>query len=188
LIKNLLNNNIYIGETNNPRRRWLQHKNTKTVDKYNTVIQRAILKYGSQNFSFDILETFITEIEAFEAEIWWIAYLKSLGAALYNLTEGGDGAGTYWLGKHLPQEMKNNISLGRKGKYGGENNPMYNKLHTTETKMKISKVNKKINNETVKEIRKLIETKLYTGKELAKIFNISTAQISRIKNKKQRNL
>lgn len=84
--------------------------------------------------------------------------------------------------------MKNNISLGRIGKYGGENNPMHNKNHTTEVKVKISETNRKIDDETVKEIRKLIETNLYTGRELAKIFNISTAQISRIKNKKQRNL
>lgn len=41
-------------------------------------------------------------------------------------------------GKHRSEETKQKISNGRKGKYCGENNPMYGKQHTEETKQKMS--------------------------------------------------
>lgn len=186
-ITNLINGKLYVGETNNPHKRWLQHKNTKSVEKYDTIVRRAMLKYGSANFTFEIIEEFPIEKEALEAEIWWIAYLRSLGISLYNLTDGGED-GKPWLGKSLPQEMRDKISQSRIGKYGGTNNPMYGKIHTMKVKLKVSETNKKISDSIVEEIIRLSQTGTYTGRELAKLFNVSTAQISRIKNGKQRAL
>jgi len=40
--------------------------------------------------------------------------------------------------KPLTEETKKKISLSKKGKYAGQNNPMYGKIHTDETKNKMS--------------------------------------------------
>ena len=52
LITNMINNKKYIGITNNPKKRWENHKcnNDKTM-----AIAKAINKYGKENFKFEVL-------------------------------------------------------------------------------------------------------------------------------------
>lgn len=47
------------------------------------------------------------------------------------------------VGRILSDEHKNKISKSRRGKYTGEDNPMYNKKHTKESKLKMSQTQKK---------------------------------------------
>jgi group I intron endonuclease len=54
-ITNLVNNKIYIGQTNNPKRRWIQHKSFAKYNPNHQLISRAINKYGFQSFNFDII-------------------------------------------------------------------------------------------------------------------------------------
>ena len=42
-------------------------------------------------------------------------------------------------GKSLSEDTKQKISKSRVGKYGGENNPMYNNVHTMDSRLKSSK-------------------------------------------------
>lgn len=49
-------------------------------------------KYGIQRHSFEVVEAHPTFEEALEAERWWITYLRSLGARVFNLTNGGERA------------------------------------------------------------------------------------------------
>lgn len=51
-ITNLINNKIYIGQTNNIAKRWSNHK---CCNSPNMVIAKAIKKYGIENFKFDVL-------------------------------------------------------------------------------------------------------------------------------------
>ena len=51
-ITNLINGKIYIGQTNNITKRWSNHKSCNSP---NTVIAKAIQKYGVENFKFEIL-------------------------------------------------------------------------------------------------------------------------------------
>lgn len=82
-ITNKLNNKIYIGQSVNPENRWFNHKSDKK-----TYIGRALHKYGSENFNFEILEW----TEDYDSrERYWIAYYNSYGDAGYNLTAGGEG-------------------------------------------------------------------------------------------------
>jgi group I intron endonuclease len=92
MIVNKINNKMYIGKTCNPHKRWSAHRWQWTHQKYpHFPLYKAMKKYGISNFEFEILEQFSTEINAFEAEICWISYLKSCGIILYNCTNGGEG-------------------------------------------------------------------------------------------------
>ena len=53
-IENLINHKIYVGQSNNPSRRWEEHIRGK--DTRHSLIHEAIKKYGQQNFSFEVLE------------------------------------------------------------------------------------------------------------------------------------
>lgn len=63
-IENLLNNKVYIGQSIHIERRWQEHC-SKTSQ---SLISKAIQKYGKENFSFQIVEevddiTLLTELE-----------------------------------------------------------------------------------------------------------------------------
>ena len=94
-IQNLLNNKVYVGQSNDILRRWRDHKNNafnSNDHNYNTHLYRSIRKYGLQNFSFEILEECLTsELDA--REIYWISHYNSFFEG-YNLTMGGDGSGS----------------------------------------------------------------------------------------------
>lgn len=57
-ITNLLNGKVYIGKTNRPHERWIEHRNSNK----NYPLSNAIKKYGAPNFSFEIIA--ISEIES----------------------------------------------------------------------------------------------------------------------------
>lgn len=55
-IKNTLNNKVYIGQTNNIKRRWDQHKSDlKRGVHDNPYLQKLYNKYGLDIFEFGIL-------------------------------------------------------------------------------------------------------------------------------------
>jgi predicted GIY-YIG superfamily endonuclease len=75
-IKNLINDQIYIGSTNNFRKRWSEHKSgLNNKNHRNSHLQRSWNKYGSEVFEFSILEE--VEIHSLlEKEQYWIDTLK----------------------------------------------------------------------------------------------------------------
>lgn len=57
LIKNLIDNKIYIGSTKNFTSRKYQHKSKLRKNKHSNIyLQRAFNKYGEENFEFIILD------------------------------------------------------------------------------------------------------------------------------------
>lgn len=124
----------YIGQTIHPEKRYQQHKRGERADSQ--IIDRAILKYGVENFDYTVLLTIHAntreELRGLldEAEIALIRleqsyYKTGLG---YNMTLGGMTRGSYthtettklklsriMKGKKLSEAAKRNIAEGHKG-------------------------------------------------------------------------
>lgn len=131
---NKVNGKKYVGQTIHPRKRYLQHYNGERADSQ--IIDRAILKYGPENFDYTVLLTIHADTREElrrlldEAEIAGIRleqsyYKTGLG---YNMTLGGMTRGTYnhseetkiklsriKKGKKLSETAKKNIAEGHRG-------------------------------------------------------------------------
>ena len=84
-ITNLINEKIYIGQSKNPEKRFKQH----ISGLKDSIISAAIIKYGKENFSFEIIEEDIDNYN--EREIYWIQYYNSFNRDFgYNKTLGGE--------------------------------------------------------------------------------------------------
>lgn len=95
LIRNKINNKIYIGQSNNIHRRWLEHLRSGQPEIYKQKNERdskapihlAMQKYGIENFSIEILEK-TRKLD--EREKYWISKFQSTNSDIgYNILEGG---------------------------------------------------------------------------------------------------
>lgn len=116
----------------------------------NMTWQAEVAKIGT--FSVQIVESGLTEEEAFAKEVELISELRESGVVLVNQTRGGDGCKSLiftaeiiaklkaarakqappTLGVPMPESMKEKLREQR----AGEKNPMFGKKHTDETKAK----------------------------------------------------
>lgn len=92
-ITNKITNKVYIGQSVDIRRRWNSHINVlndtnKNEEEKSTALHQSMLKYGVDNFDFEIVEL-CAQSELNEKEQYWIkqynSYLKG-----YNETIGGE--------------------------------------------------------------------------------------------------
>ena len=84
-ITNKINNNQYIGSTNDYKRRWHKHLwSLKTGQHHSNALQRAWDKYGEDNFEFSILEECEVSIQ-FEREQFYIDTLQPFSPNGYNI-------------------------------------------------------------------------------------------------------
>lgn len=144
-ITNLVNGKKYIGQSVNIKNRWLQEKNLNGVNKH---LKSAFLKYGLENFDFQVLEE-CQEEELNQKEKDYIAKYNTTDKEIgYNQTTGGDH---YKVINKTPmsEETKKKISEKRKGMRFSEEHKKNlciarNKrpLMSEETKRKISEKNK----------------------------------------------
>lgn len=84
MYRNKLNNKVYVGQTNKPNRRFKEHLTGHSY--YTSLIERAIKKYGIENFEFVILE-WTKDYD--ERERYWIDFYRSFKPNGYNICEGG---------------------------------------------------------------------------------------------------
>ena len=138
---NLINDKIYIGQDSNNNPKYLGS---------GIHLKKAIKKYGVVNFNKEILETCLNGDELNEKEIFWINKFDSTNVNIgYNISFGSQFGWHKGL-KHKPESIDKirKSSLGRKhndltiDKLTGENNHFYGKIHSDETKQKISESNK----------------------------------------------
>lgn len=88
IIKNKINDRVYIGQSNDTEKRFISHCKESSAKRGVSLIDRAIQKYGRENFYYEILESQITNYN--EREKYWIKYYNSLKPNGYNITEGGE--------------------------------------------------------------------------------------------------
>lgn len=165
-ITNNSNSKIYIGKTNDPEKRWYNHVYCALVNKEKTYFYNAIRKYGAQNFLVEVIEKCPDEATVLERERYWIDLLQSNHRDIgYNMTDGGDGISGLkhseetkkkialaHLGKTQSEETKIKMSEAHKGQVvlqetrekisqanSGENNGMYGKTISDETRSKLSR-------------------------------------------------
>lgn len=95
IIKNSVNDKVYIGQSKNAAERWLEHiYNSRYESKVGIekqLIHKAMLKYGYDKFHYEILESQIENYD--EREIYWIKRYNSLTPNGYNVATGGAGCG-----------------------------------------------------------------------------------------------
>ena len=108
-VTNIINNKIYIGLSTH------QAENTKDYLGSGVLINKALEKYGKENFAKEILEDNIDSIDLLnEKEIFWIKEFNSTNKTIgYNISHGG--AGTLGVKKSLETKEKlRNANLGKK--------------------------------------------------------------------------
>lgn len=89
-ITNLVNGKQYVGQTIQfpAIKRWKRH--IADVYKLDTILYRALRKYGIEKFSFKVIDSCLSNEELNEAEIDWIEALNTFRGDGYNMTSGGD--------------------------------------------------------------------------------------------------
>ena len=121
--KNLINHKVYVGQTNNPKKREYEHL-LEAREGSKKLLYYAIRKYGEENFLFEVIETCPDE-SANEREVFWIRHFDSFENG-YNMTTGGDHfshseetkdkIGNFFRGKQLSEEHKQKLREANKGK------------------------------------------------------------------------
>lgn len=91
IIKNKINNKVYIGQSINAAERWLKHLSDAKLRPNNQLIHKAMNKYGVENFYYQILEYQIEDYDNKEQE--YIKRYNSLTPNGYNISIGGKGIG-----------------------------------------------------------------------------------------------
>lgn len=103
---------VYIGIASNLNKRIAAHKRALIgKNHHNNILQKLWNKYHELDYS--VLEENITRNDIAEAEQFYIAYFKYIGASVVNLTAGGEGC----FGRVLSETTKQKIiqsNLGQK--------------------------------------------------------------------------
>ena len=159
-----INGKAYVGKTSiSMEKRFSQH--IKSADrnkgKKSTHFENAILKYGIEDFSSEILEDKLSGDEANVREKYWIEYYDTFNNG-YNQTKGGEGASGYKqtsehkekirqknLGLKRTEEQIRNISEAHKGQNAWNKGQTLIPL-SEEHKKKISKAKKGIKQNLIK--------------------------------------
>ena len=88
------NGKVYIGATKNPTNRWKKHRHEARLNRYNTILYKAMNKYGVDEFEMDVLfgsrdkDYIFNEMEPFFIE----QYDSTNHEKGYNISKGGEGA------------------------------------------------------------------------------------------------
>lgn len=108
LIRNVINNHIYVGQSVNIKKRWINHKMLLRNNKHSSIhLQRAWTLYGESSFDFQVIYL-CDKVLLIDAEQYWMDLL----IPEYNLCKiAGSTAGF-----RLTNTTKQKISFSQKGK------------------------------------------------------------------------
>ena len=127
VIRNKRNGNVYVGKTNNFRKRRNQHftllRNKRHFNKH---MQRAFHLYGENAFEFDPIEKIEDEEKRIEREEYWIEIMRAdYNAYQHESTEMPDNSFHIMYTKELRLGEKYKRPLWHAWVYGGDPNPIH---------------------------------------------------------------
>lgn len=152
--KNLVNNKIYIGVHQS-----IDIENDKYLGS-GKHLERAIKKYGINNFTRRILHQFSSKDQAYNKELELVNEQFVNREDTYNMKVGGIGGFSdklYWLGKHHSEETKEKcrlINIGRVVSEQTKEKLRKPKSEQTKEKMKDSRTYKQHSEQTKQKISK----------------------------------
>jgi len=103
-VTNIINNKKYIGQTTKSLK-VRKRNHLSTIKRNETAFQKAINKYGKENFTWEIIDHAHSLEELNSKEIFWIDYYNTYGKNGYNMTLGGQG-GNKSTGKKRVEYLK----------------------------------------------------------------------------------
>jgi group I intron endonuclease len=195
LYTNKVNGMQYVGQTNNPKKRYSEHK---SKNKKPQLIDLAIIEFGIENFNFKIIEENIdTRTDANKAETFWVEYLDCRTPKGYNKMKGGFAnshsedtkrlIGSKSKGrKHRPETIekmilqrrgvkKGPMSEERKIRMSEARKGISNGPATIEARQKLSKRKQKFTDEQIAEMKRLRFEEHLTFYEIGAIFNTTSS-------------
>lgn len=162
ILQNTINLKIYVGQTNNLKKREREHRAKDRIKTKNSPLYQAIKKYGFDKFKMIPIESFDSISEVDDAEIFWIQFFQSRNREFgYNLAEGG--------------------CVNRGFKHSDKWKKEQSKRKKELFKNKLSNMAKLTMNE-VKEIRSLFIKENISYRKLANMYNTNRITIKRIIN------
>ena len=178
-ITNLLNGMKYVGQTINLKRRIEHHK------RENLYVDKAIKKYGFENFAVEVLDECENREQLNEREKFWILKFDCKKPRGYNLTDGGEGIIRYphtnetkakIALKHLGKKQTKEANAKNSEAHRGEKHPFFGKHRQAKTCAKISA--KKRGETPYKNLRDLITKHQLSYASLAKKLGLKPSTIS----------
>lgn len=148
MIKCLINGKVYIGKSNDVKRRWREHKSKlKRNNHENEKLQCDWNLYGEDNFEFKLIKNYNDEEIGIELEKKYINEYKSYDLNFgYNMTLGKSENGGEIPTEETKKKLKGHeVSEETKKKISESNTGNKNALgykHTEESKKKISESHK----------------------------------------------
>ena len=150
IVTNTFNGKQYVGETVNPDTRWGAHvygANNSSQTKF----ARAIRKYRSDAFKFELVAGFLTQDDAYDFETQLIRELDTVKNG-YNSNEGGEG------GICPSDEVRKKIGDANRGR-----------VPTDETRKKISEACKRRSSQLAEAARERFKGKTLTEEHRQKL-------------------
>ena len=199
IIKNDINNKVYVGQSVDTKERFKAHCQIKEKDIY---FDKIIHKYGKEHFWYEILESQIENYN--EREQYWIAYYNCLVPNGYNLSPGGDQTSIanrginvknssikseevlFTIIKDIQESDLTFINIGKKydinpGIISRINRGKVYKLDLYEYPLRPLYQGKKVlTPQDEKEIKNLIKNSILTFNEIAKQYNILPGMVAKI--------
>lgn len=175
-ITNLINGKIYIGQDS---------KNNPNYLGSGTLIQKALQKFGKENFKKETLEICETQEQLNSNEEYYIELHNSTNPQLgYNIIKKAFGLHE---GFKYPQEWRDNMKQTRIFKNPKErknkiSEKLLGKAKSTEARLNIKLGHFKLSEKQFKEILSLLKKKNIKSKQIAIKFKVSTSLICQIKN------
>lgn len=166
---NLINNKEYLGSTSNAKKRLNNYYNLKTLSEVSMPIYKSILKYGHENFTFEIIEYCLPDMTLKREQY----YLDNFDFE-YNVLANANSMAGY---KHTAETIVK--MKGRQNLKGFK--------HSTETIKILSEINKsKVHSEKAKEEMKnaWAQRKLKSSSLNLDLLN-ETNQLKTLNNKKK---